>query len=327
MKLLICLLLVFLAGQSPAADTNLLSSGKWAVDGTTDLATNLPTIRVVAGKTPLRVSELKFYYSFDGTNLVQVFSINASGNFQPALPPPGEVGGAFQLGSYRDCEHGVVGPLAVTDLALPSKAKHNGVLQLTGALSNGDSLRGDKLVLTFQPPLTNSIRVDVQCRLMATRNFCVAQTAATEQDKFHVVTMTAGYLSPTDYENNWTQYIWLAEKHCFGWYGCWTRYKSDCVSVTNQPPGYLINAPHGLGKPWLVLGHTSATPRATPSLQVAFRSPGVRPQGFLAVPTVELWGNWSGIKTSYKAKQSVTRLNCTLAATAPRPLSCDYLQH
>ena len=44
----------------------------------------------MAGKTPLRVSELKFFYSFDGTNLVQVFSLTGSGTFQPALPAPGE---------------------------------------------------------------------------------------------------------------------------------------------------------------------------------------------------------------------------------------------
>ncbi len=328
MKWLLCTLLVLIAGRLPAAETNLFFSGKWAVDGVVDSLTNMPPIRVVTGKVTTVVSELKFFYNFDGTHLVQVFSVTGSGTFQPALPAPGEVGGAFQLGTYRDCTQGLVGPLAVTDLVFPSKAKRNGILQLTGKLANGNSLRGDKLVMTFHPPLTNSIRVDVQCRLVATRDFCVDQTYATEQDKFRVVTMTASYLSPTEYDNNLTWYMWLAEKHCFGWYGCWTRYKSDCVSVTNQLPGYLIDTPHRLGKPWLTLAHTTALPHATPSLQVAFRSPsGIRPQGFLAVPTVELWGNWSGIKKSYKARHSVSRLNCFLEATAPRQVGCDDLQH
>ena len=328
-KLLFCLLSILVAGRSPAADTNLLSSGKWAVDGTPDFSTNLPAIRVVAGKTPLRVSELKFFYSFDGTNLVQVFSLTGSGTFQPALPAPGEAGGSFQFGSYRDCAQGLVGALAVTDIVLPSKAKHNGVLQLTGALANGDSLRGDKLVLTFHPPLTNSVRVDVQCHLVATRDFCVDQSMALEQDKFRVATISAGSASsPTDFDNDLARYVWLAEKHCFGWYGCYTRYKSECFTVTNSPAGYLISAPHVLGKPWLLLAHTSATPRVTPSLQVTFRTPGgIHPQGFLVAPLTELWGNWAGIKKSYKAKRTVVRLNCTLEAFPPRPISCDLLHN
>ena len=317
---------MILAGILPArADTNLLSSGKWVVDGA--LLTNAQPIRVTVGRTTLAVSELKFFYNFGGTNLVQVFAAAGSGTFQPALPA-GEVGGAFQLGSYWDCAQGLVGPLAITDLVLPGKAKHNGVLQLTGALANGNSLRGDKLVLTFYPPTTNTVRVDVQCRLVATRNFCVDQSGATEQDKFRVVTMAANYTSPADYDNDLARYIWLAEKDCFGWYGCYTRYKSECISVTNQLPGYLINTPRSLGKPWLMLAHTTATPRVTPSLQVAFRSPGgIKPQGFWEVPAIELWGNWTGVKKSYKAKQGVLRLNCTLEATPPRSVSCEELQH
>ena len=325
-----CVVLLFLAGLQPVlADTNLFSSGKWVLDGATVSATNMPTIRVVVGRHTVVVSELKFFYNFGGPNVVQVFAITGSGTFQPALPPPGEVGGAFQLGNYQDCAQGLVGPLMVTDLVLPAKAKPNGILQLTGALANGSSLRGDKLVLKFYPPTTNTVQVDVKCRLVATRDFCVEQTAAAEQDKFRMVTMTAGYVSPTDYDNDLARYIRVVEKDCFGWYGCYTRRESQCVSLTNQPPGYLINTPHPLGNPWLELAHTTVTPQATPNLLVAFRTPGpgrIRPQGFLTTTDVALWGNWPAVKKQYKFRQSVTRLNCSLEVTPPRSIRCESLQ-
>jgi len=331
LNLLHCVVLLFLAGLVPAlADTNLLTSGKWVVAGGTDPLENATAIQVGVGKTAAgEFSELKFYYNFGGTNLVQVFAVTGSGTLQPALPPPGEVGGAFQVGSYRDCAQGLVGPLAVTNLILPGKVKPNGVLQLTGVLANGNSLRGDKLVLTLYPPVTNAVRVDLQCRLVATRDFCVDQTATTEQDKFRMVTMTAGVVSPTEYDNDLVRYIWLAEKDCFGFYGCYTRYKSECVSLTNQPPGYVINTPHPLGNPWLELAHTTGAPQATPNLLVAFRSPGagaIRPQGFLTATDIELWGNWPTVKKQYKAKQTVMRLSCSFAATPPRSIGCDSLQ-
>ena len=329
MKFLLSAALGLIVGLLPAtADTNLLTSGEWAVDGTTDSETNASFISVSVGRTaPVLVSELKFFYSFDGRNLVQVFSVTGSGTLRPSLPPPGEAGGAFQLGSYRDCVAGLVGPLAVTTIALPAQVKRNGILQLSGALANGTSLRGDKFVMKFYPPQASLVRVDVQCRLVATRDFCVDQTAATEQDKFRTVTMTADYLSPTDYDNDLLRFVRTTEKNCFGLWGCYVRHQSDCVNLTNQVPGYLINTPYALGNPWLVLAHTTTTPRPTPNLQVAIRAPGgIRPQGFLNGPTVEVWSNWTSVKKSYKARQTVMRLNCSLEATPPRSVGCDWVQ-
>ena len=329
MKFLICVTLLLISDVlSATADTNLLTSGEWAVDGTTDLETNASLISVAVGRAaPVMVSELKFFFSFDGRNLVQVFSVTGRGTLRPSLPPPGEAGGAFQLGSYRDCEAGLVGPLAVTDIVLPTKVKKNGILQLSGALANGTSLRGDKFVMKFLPPQTNLVRVDVQCRLVATRDFCVDQSAAAEQDKFRTVTMTADYLSPTDYDSDLVRFVRTTEKTCFGLWGCYVRHQSDCVSLMNQVPGYLIDKPYPLGNPWLLLAHTTATPRVTPTLQVAIRAPsGIRPQGYLDGATVEVWSNWAGVKKSYKARQTVMRLNCSLEATPPQSIGCDWVQ-
>ena len=322
-------LLMALAGFAPVrADTNLLSSGMWAIDGGTALPTNAVGIRVASGKRLVGVfSELKFFYNFDGRNLVQVFAITSSGAWQPALPPAADDGGTFQLGSYRDCTQGLVGALAVTDLVLPLQAKRNGILQLTGALANNNSLRGDKLLMTFHPPTPTAVQVDIKCRLVATRDFCVDQTGAAAQDKFRVVTILARSASPTDYDNDLVRYVRTTEKTCFGIYGCYTRHQSYCVNVLDQLPGYLINTPHPLGNPWLLLAHTTTTPRATPSLQLAIRSPsGIRAQGLLEPPMVELWGNWSHVKKSYKARQTVLRLNCSLEAIPPRAIGCDYRQ-
>ena len=321
--------LLLLTGGLPAiADTNLLTSGRWAVDGVTDSVTNGAGISVAVGKSAsVKVAELKFFYNFDGVNLVQVFSITGTGAFRPALPPPGEVGGAFQLGSYQDCELGLVGPLAVTNLVLPAQVKNNGILQMTGGLANGTSLRSRVLTLKLFPPQTDLIRVDVRCRLVATRNFCVDQTAPAHQDKLRAVTMTADYLSATNADNALIRYVRTTEKICLGLWGCYVRHQSDCFNLANQEPGYIINAPHPLGNPWLLLAHTSTVPRNTPSLQVAIRSPsGIRPQGFLGASTVELWGNWWRVRKSYKTGQSVLAMNCSLEALTPRPIGCDWVQ-
>ena len=321
--------LLLLAGGLPAlADTNLLTSGRWAVDAVTDPVTNGTTLSVVVGKSaPTSVTELKFFYNFDGVNLVQVFSITGAGAFRPALPPPGEVGGSFQLGSYQDCELGLIGPLAVTNLVLPAQVKKNGILQLRGGLANGTSLRSRQLTLQLFPPQSDLIRMDMRCRLVATRNFCVTQAAPAQQDKFRAVSMTADYLSATNADNDLIRYVRTTEKICVGLWGCYLRHQSDCVNLTNEQPGYLINTPHPLGNPWLLLAHTSTMPRNTPSLQVAIRSPaGIRPQGFLAAPTVTLWGNWWRVKKSYKTGQSVLALHCSLEALTPRPIGCDWVQ-
>ena len=327
---LLFVVLLLLANALPAiADTNLLSSGRWAVDGVTAPATNAAVISVAVGKTasPLTVSELKFFYNFDGVNLVQIFSITGAGLLQPALPPPGEVGGSFQLGRYQDCELGLTGPMAVTNLVLPVQVKKNGILQLSGGLANGTSLRSRIFTLKFFPPQSDLVRVDVRCRLVATRNFCVDQTAAAEQDKFRAVTLAANYLSATNADNDLFRYVRTTEKTCFGLWGCYVRHQSACVNLANHPPGYLINTPHPLGNPWLLLAHTTTVPWNSPSLQVAIRSPaGIRPQGFLAEPTVEFWGNWGRVRKSYKTGQSVLALNCSLEALAPRPIGCDWVQ-
>ena len=328
-RLFICLAAVLWAGGLPAmADTNLLTAGQWAIDGATDPATNAAAISVTVGKgAPVAFSELKFYYRLDGVNPVQVFSITGRGVLRPSLPPPNEAGGSFQLGSYQDCEQGLVGPLAVTDLGLPAKIKNAGPLLLTGTLANGTSLRSRTFTLKFFPPQANLVRVDVRGRLVATRNFCVNQTTKAEQDKFRVVTLTANFVSATDYDNDLLRFIRTTERTCAGLWGCYVRHQSDCVNLLEQPPGYLITTPRALGTPWLLLAHTTTTPRATPCLQVAIHSPsGLRPQGWRGESTVEFWGNWMRVRKSYKAGQSVAGLSCSLEAIPPRPINCDWVQ-
>ena len=317
------------AGLAPVtADTTLLTSINWVVEGTTDPLTNATFMNVTVGKgAPAQFSELKFSYKFNSATLVPVFSITSRGAFRPSLAPPNEAGGAFQFGSYQDCELGLVGPLAVTEIGLPAKLKKNGMLQLTGVLDNGTSLRTSKFTLKFATPRADFVRVDVRGRFVATRDFCVDQTAVAAQDKFRLVTMAADYLSAADNDNDLLRFVRTTERTCLSFYGCYVRHQSDCVALTNQVPGYLIDIPRILGNPWLMLAHTTSFPRITPCLQVAVRSPsGIRPQGWLEAPVVELWDNWLRVRKSYKARQSVVGLSCSLEATPPRPISCDWVQ-
>jgi hypothetical protein len=329
-------LLLVLSGALPGyADTNLFSDGTWIVDGATDPGPNPSEINVVTNALPAGAfSELKFYCNIDDTNLVQVFSIKGNGTFQPTLPPPGETGGAYTIGSYWDCDQGFIGSMAVTELALGGKPKGNGRLQVQGKLSNRNSMQSDDLTLVFQPVETNSVRVDVSYKLIATRDFCVDRANEDAEDEFRVVSMQANYLSPETNDNDLVRYQKVVEKVCIGFDCSVTKKHSYCVAITNGM-GYVINNPRQLADRDVSFFHTQTTPRNTPTLQVSFRSPAKRSmklQGFVSQtsdpsePNVQLWGNWMGVRGHYNGGQKIGNFRYTLKAEAPRLPNCDRVQ-
>jgi hypothetical protein len=316
------------------ADTNLFDNGTWFIDGATDSGPNPSDIIVTMdGGTVGAFSELKLYFNVPNVGTAQVFSIKGNGTLQPLLPPPGEAGGVFQMASYWDCEQGLIPPVVIQEIALPSSANKKGLLQMSGLISNLNSMQADDLILKFYPVETNSVRVRVSYQLKATRDFCVDQTKDDTQDEFRAVTMLSNYLSSEINENNQVRYVKITDKICSG-VGCVTKKKSYCADLINQD-GYVINTPRRLGKPEMYLMHTAPAPRNTPTLIVSFRAPSkrsIKPQGYVTAssdPTaqnVSFWGDWVDVKHQYNANHNVGRFRFTLEIEPPQERNCDREQ-
>ncbi|MCG3149047.1 MAG: hypothetical protein PCFJNLEI_02504 [Verrucomicrobiae bacterium] len=330
-------ILLFLAIAGTAfADVNLFNDGTWLIDGAEDPATNASSIQLFIDKEPVgSFSELKFYYNTGSNNFAQVYSITGSGTFAPSLPPPSEPGGVFRLASYWDCEQGLIGTIAVTELGWKSKPNKKGLLELTGKLANQNSMETKKMKLSFLPVASDYLRLELDFDLVATRDFCVDLTKHPTQQQFRVVTMYSNFVSLNEHANDLARYTKITEKNCAGIYGCSTKKESFCIALTNAPAGQLINASRRLGETRMLLAHTTEGPRLTPGLAVAYFSPGpgrIKPQGLFeptddpAAENIQFWGNWVDAKKQYKQKQKVGRFRVALEATWPKSLNCDTLQ-
>ncbi|HUK82976.1 MAG TPA: hypothetical protein VLZ12_10135 [Verrucomicrobiae bacterium] len=326
----LCLAISFIG----RADTNLYDDGTWFVDGATDPGPNPSDIVVTMDGATIGVfSEMKLYFNVPNVGTAQVFSIKGNGTLQPSLPPPGEPGGVFQMAGYWDCEQGLIPAVVIQEIALPSKGSKKGLLQMSGQISNLNSMQADDLTLKFYPVETDSVRVRVSYQLKATRDFCVDQTKDDTQEEFYAVTMLSNYLSSEANENNQVRYVKIKDKICSG-FDCVTKKKSFCADLINQD-GYIINTPRRLGKPDMFLMHTSPVPRNTPTLMVSFRAPSkrsIKPQGYVTASTdpaaqnVSFWGNWVDVKHQYKARHKVGRFRFTLEIEPPQERNCDREQ-
>lgn len=323
---------IFLLLAMPAlADTNLFTSADWMIDGVPGGG-----IQVVIDKEPTGgFAELKFFFNTGSNNFAQVFSVKDNGDWQPALPAPGNVGGLFRLGRYWDCEQGLMGALRVTELSWKRNPDKKGWLDLTGKMTNHNSLQADKLRLRFSPAATNDVRVDLDYSLKATRDFCVDVSRHEVQDEFRTITIVSNFTSTNEYVHDLARYIKLISKDCAGFYGCVTKKESFCIPLTNAPAGYLVNAPRRLGDERMWLVHTTESPRNTPSLAAVHFLPGHgrhKPQGLItptddpAVENVEFWSNWVDVKDSYKMKKKVGRFRIALEAVPPKSPNCDEVQ-
>jgi len=320
------------AAMTATADTNILTSPGWVVAGAVDNGPNPQSINVVVDGQPVgSFTELKVFFNFDGTNLQQVFSLKGEGTIQPILPPPLVPGGAMQLTSYRDCDQGLMPPVAITDLAFQTSQNPNSPLKASGWLSNFDSLQSTDLQMRFNPPRTNEVAVDIRYKLTTTREICVDKTLDNEQDELRVAQMQANYTSPEIYQNNRIRYTRIEDKVCDGFGNCSTTKDSFCADLDNVV-GYLYGSPRHLADYTVAFVHTNSLPQNTPTLAIDFRSPGRRwiwPQAYV-VPTqdpteanVTVWGNWDGVHNSYQEGRKLVRVRVGLIARDPKKPSCD----
>jgi hypothetical protein len=320
--------------SSVMGEANILISPAWVVVGAADSGPNPQPINVrVDGQPVGSFTELQLFYSFDGTNLQQVFSLKGEGTIQPILPPPSVPGGAMQLTSYWDCQEGFVPPVGITDLEFTTPKKANAPLKVTGQLANFTSLSATDLRMIFKTPRTNEVAVEVRFQLYATRDICVYQTLANEGDELRVVQMQANYTSPEVYQNDRIRYTRIKDKNC-GPLGtdCFITTESFCADVENVV-GYLYGNPHRLAGKTLAFVHTSLLPQNSPTLAVDFRAPGsITPQAYVvpaenpANANVTVWGNWLNVRRNYKEGKRFVNVRVVLIARDPHRPSCDRVK-
>lgn len=320
-----------LGSRNAFADTNLVNSSSWVIDGTDDTGLNPTNIALtVNGDTVSSFSKLAFSYNVGGSGVVVVCTITGSGAIRLSLPPPGLFGGTFNLATYEDCDLGLLPPMAITELEIRTKKGKKDTLEMKGKLSNFNSMESKDFELTFETPDIDSVSVDVQYSLTATRDICINQTNHAVADDFHAVSMAANYISPSVQENDLARFIRITNKTCF-FYGCVVTKKSLCEGLVNTN-GFLVNNPRALGNPNIILVHTQPVPTNTPTLMVAFRQPSrsvIKTQGFVnetADPTdqnVTVWGDWVKAKDEYKNKRKIGKFRYTLSVSSPQMFSCD----
>lgn len=339
MKFICCLgwsvVLVFGGTVAARAQGTVFSNANWLIEGAVDTGPNPSAISVVVDRgTPVAVSQLNISYNLGGTNFVPVYVVTGSGTLQPLLPGS-DPGGTYQIGSYYDCDDGFLGPMAITTLDISTRANRDRKdrLKLTGSMSNNNSMQCKNLSLTLFPAQTNRVRLDVAGALSATRKFCVADTGR-GADRFRVVTVNSNYISPDQHTSDTVRFTRIAERICFGFYGCYVHTKSVCAAVTNAT-GYLFDNPGRLGKPQLLVAHTDQNSGSAPDLAVTFNSPikgNISPEGYLTatndvtVDNLQVWGDLAMVHKNYHNRKKVLRLRVTLLATPPKAVTCDEYQ-
>jgi hypothetical protein len=330
-----CLFPLLLAAASAMADSMVLTSRAWRVEGAMDSGPNPRDIHVAVDRQPVGThSELKVFFNFDGTNWQQIFSIKGEGTIQPIVPPPVVAGGTFRLTSYRDCVEGLVPPLQFTDLEFRSSNSRRAPLRAKGRLSNFDSLVGTDLRMKFYAPDTNAVAVELKYKLRAARDFCVDRAFEKEEDEFRLAEMRANFTSAQSNQNTRLRYIRIKDRICPVISDCVTTKESFCADLDNVT-GYLFGKPRRLGDPSVQLLHTNAVPQNTPSLQIEFHSPPhgrVKPQAWIeptddpTEPNVAAWGNWVKARRFYREGRPVTRVRVVLKARDPSNPHCDELR-
>ena len=313
-----------------AAQGTLLEDGRWRVSGVVD--SGAPQIVTsVDGLASGAFAALRFAYA-DGTTFHEVLVLHGDGTLEPALPG-GVPGASASLGSYWDCERGLLGPLRFVAIDLPARSRKSGVLDLGGLLSNLDSLESEKLWIRIRPPKPERLRLELRYRLRATRELCIDRVRRDTEEEFHVVELAASYLGPGVNTNDLTRYVKDVRLDCDG-FDCDLDKRTFCAPLSNET-GYVIDKPHRLESRVLSLFHTSDAPAPTPTLELELRAPNphnLKPQGFVtessdpAERNVAFWADWVEVRSRYAAGRKLASFRFALEAELPRSPSCDRVQ-
>jgi hypothetical protein len=321
-----------MAGGAALADTSVVNEKFWVVDGTDDSATNANSMAVsLKGQAVGAFSELAFSYNIDGTNVVPVGVVKGSGEIQMAVPN-GPFGGSFFLTGYWDCDAGYVPTMVISNLDFRLKGGKAPALVLKGKISNGVSMAAKDFQLIMLVPRPQLMEAELKYTLTATTNFCVDDIIHTNRENFELARMASNYLSPDTHENDIVRFVKVTSHTCVLNF-CRTTRKSFCYALTDEDRFVITNGAPSLGGNPISLLNDGTVNTNSPTLAVKFMSPGpgsIRPQALVKAssdPTAEnvsYWGNWRGVKATYRAKKKVVKVRYMLEVTPPKALSCDY---
>jgi hypothetical protein len=325
------LLLLGCALAAPAAaQVTLLDDGRWRVTGVADAGA--PQVAVSVDDVPSGAfAALRFEYAGD-SGLDEVLVLGGDGKIEPSLPG-GVPGATATLGSYWDCERGLVGPLRFVSLELPARSKKSGRLDLRGELSNLDSLRSEKLKIRIREPKPSLLRLEFRYRLRATRELCIDLERRDTFEEFRVVELGASFLGPAVHTNDLTRYVKDLRFEC-DFLDCDVEKVTFCAPLVNQD-GYVIDNPKRLDDEVLSLFHTSNVPAPTPTLELELRSPhphDLKPQGFVTASSdpaqrnVAFWADWVEVRRRYAEGRKLANFKFALEAEPPRNPGCDRSQ-
>jgi hypothetical protein len=330
MRWLVLALVLALAAPAGATEELLLDDGRWRVVGVPDEAA--PQIAVSVDDAPAgSFAELRFAF-WDGVGFDEVLVLRGDGTILPALLG-GVPGASATLGSYWDCEQGLVGPLRFVSLELPARSKGSGVLDLRGQLSNLDSLESEKLRIRIEKPKPDRVRVEFRYRLRTLRELCIDRERRETDEEFHIVELAANFLGPGVHTNDLTRYVKDLRFDCEG-FDCDVDKVSFCAPLVNQT-GYVLDNPQRLEDKRMWLFHTSDAPVPTPTLLLELRSPSFRhakPQGFVtesadpAAKNVQFWADWVKVDGRTGAGKKLANFRFAIEAEPPRDPSCDRTQ-
>lgn len=320
----------WLAFAAPAfADVTLLDDGRWRVIGVEDAGP--PQIAASVDGVPAgSFSELRFLDAASG--FAQVLALHGDGTLAPQVAGA-PAGATATLGSYWECELGLIGPLRIVALDLPERSKKNGVLRLEGQLSNGDSLVSDELDVRIQPPHPERTQVELAYRLVATREICIDRERRDAPEEFHVVEIAAKFRGPGAHSNDLARYVRTLRLDC-DLFDCDIDRISFCAPLENAT-GYVLDNPSRLDGRRLGLFHTSNVPEPTPTLGIEMRSPSphsIAPQGFVTenadpdARNVAFWADWVDVRGRYADGRKLAWFRFMLEAEAPRAPGCDRVQ-
>lgn len=314
------------------ADTLIYNDGVWIVNGADEADPGLNRIGVsLAGQPVGRFTELKVFRSFGG-GFPQIFTIQANGGLQPAVPPSGDFGGTFHLTRYWDCFAGLQPDLRITTLNIQPNSKKFNTLNFNGNLSNATSLQATDLTLQLVLPDNDTVRLAVRYTLYATRSICVDPWRQQYGEGFQVARIASNYISSQIHDNDGAKVNGVAGVTC-DCCGCFSVAGHICASFFNAA-AYVFPFPIRMKGPTLLAVNWQPGAQNTAALRIVTKRPSPPKSSVQGVtvfstdPTadnVNLWLNWPYANSQYTPGQKVGMFRFSLEATLPESTSCDFV--
>lgn len=241
----------------------------------------------------------------------QVWSFKPDSSFRPALPD-----GAFGATTYPTptlwtLEQGFVQNMTIRTVDIRFDLSNPTRVQLRGSADNV-ILDSSYLITLYRPAV--GLTAKVYYTLTAHSNFTIDQSHQTLHEAFRIGRVASNFVSFLSHDSDYVRVV-NAQRQLIR------------LSLFNQT-GFILPAPSRLGGRYALLGHSSRSPRPTPSIALVPITPPAKtltPQGFVTktsdpnADNVDFWLNAERIRSFYSAGQRVGTFSYYIQALPPRP--------